>query len=162
MKRLTMILGILMLVGAVAVPVMALGPDWGWGWGHHMMGYWDSGPGYGRDYGNLTSDQENRLNTLDRKFYEESRDLRNQIWTKSEELDAVLNSATPDLDKAKELRKEISELRSQLDEKNFAYELEARKIAPDVGPGYGYGYGHHMMGPYYGRGMAYGPGNCWN
>jgi zinc resistance-associated protein len=159
MKKVTMILGILVLVGAVAVPVMAFGP--GWGWGHHMMGYWDNGPGYGRDYGNLTSEQRSRLNDLDQKYYEETRDLRNQLWTKSGELDAVLSSATPDLSKAKVLQNEISELRTKLDEKTLAYELEARKIAPDQRSGYGYG--HHMMGPYYGRGMGYyGPGYCWN
>jgi zinc resistance-associated protein len=163
MKRLTMILGILVLVGAVAVPVMAWGP--GWGWGHHMMGYWGNGPGYGRDYyGNLTSDQRSRLDTLDRKFYDETRDLRDQIRTKSGELDATLNSATPDLEKAKALQNEITDLRAKLDEKRLGYELEARKAVPDQRFGYGYGYGGgygHMMGPY-GRGMGYGPGYCWN
>jgi len=44
MKRLTTIIGILALVGAVAVPVMAWGP--GWGRGHHM-GRYGHGIGYG-------------------------------------------------------------------------------------------------------------------
>jgi zinc resistance-associated protein len=162
MKRLTTIIGILVLAGAVAVPVMAWGPHWVRG--HHMMGYWGSGPEYGRgDYGNLTSEQKSSLDALDRKFYEETRDLRDQIWTKSRELDSVLNSSNPDLDKAKALQKEISDLRAKLDEKTVTYELEARKIAPDqrLGHGYGRGYGYHM-GPY-GHMMGYGPGGyCWN
>jgi zinc resistance-associated protein len=162
MKKLTTIIGILVLVGAVAVPVMAWGP--GWGRGHHMMGYWGSDPEYGRGhYGNLTSEQKSRLDTLDRKFYEETGELRNQIRTKSRELDVALNSTDPDLDTAKALQKEISELRARLDEKALTYELEARKIEPDqrLGYGYGGGYGHHM-GPY-GHGMGYGPdNNCWN
>jgi len=169
MKKLTTIIGILVLIGALAVPVMAWGP--GWGRGHHMMGYWGSGPGYGRgDYGNLTTEQKSNLDTLDRKFYEETRDLRDQVWTKSRELDSVLNSSDPDLDKARTLQKEISALRAKLDEKSVAYELEARKIAPDAGYGW---YGHHR-GPY-GHMMGYGPGAgydrhmggygrgyCWN
>ena len=162
MRRLTMVLGILLLIGAVAVPVMARGP--GWSWGHHMMGYWGSGPEYGGDnYGSLTSEQRSRLDALDSKFYDQTRDLRDQIWTKSGELDTVLNSATPDLDKAKALQKEISELRARLDETRLTYELEARKIVPDQRLGYGYGgwYGHHM-GPYYGHMMGYGPGYCWD
>ena len=162
MKKLATIVGILLLAGAVAIPVMAWGP--GMGWGRHMMGYWDNGPGYGTDYGNLTSDQQSRLDALDRKFYDETRNLRDQIWTKSEQLDVALNSATPDSEKAKTLQKEISDLRASLDEKTFNYELEARKIVPGQQAGYGNGgwYGHHR-GPYgpgmgYGHGMGYGPG----
>jgi zinc resistance-associated protein len=161
MKKLTVIIGILLLAGAVAVPVMAWGPHWGWG--HHMMGYWGSDPDHGRgDYGNLTSEQKTKLDTLDQTYYEETRELRNQIWTKSRELDVTLNSSSPDLDKAKTLQKEISELRAKLDEKTLTYGLEARKIVPDQQLGYAYsgGYGYHM-GPY-GRGMGYGPGYCWN
>lgn len=157
MKRLTMILGILLLAGAVAVPVMAWGP--GWGRGHHMMGYWGNGPEYGRGYGNLTPEQRSKLDALDRTFSDETRDLRDQIWTTSRELDTVLNSSNPDLEKAKALQKEISELRAKLDEKELSYELEARKIVPDER--FGYGYGHHR-GPYSGHMMGYGPGNCWN
>ena len=161
MKRLTTIIGILMRVGAVSIPVMAWGP--GWGRGHHMMGYPGTGPERGRsDYGNLTSEQKSRLDTLDREFYDETRDLRDQIWSKSRDLDVALNIPGPDLEKAKALQSEISDLYAKLDEKILDYELEARKIAPDqrLGYGYGHGYGHHM-GPY-GRGMGDGPGYCWN
>jgi hypothetical protein len=43
MKRLFALLGILVLVGAIAVPVLAHGP--GWGRGGHMG--WGGGPVYG-------------------------------------------------------------------------------------------------------------------
>jgi zinc resistance-associated protein len=161
MKKLTTIIGILVLVGAVAVPVMAWGPHWGAG--HHMMGYWGSNPEYGRgDYGNLTSEQKNELDTLNRKFYEETRDLRDRVWTKSREFDSVLNSTYPDLDTAKTLQREISDLRAKLDEKTDTYELEARKIVPDQRLGHSRGgwYGYHMGS--YGHMMGYGPGYCWN
>jgi zinc resistance-associated protein len=175
MKRLTMILGIVVLVGAVAVPVFAWGP--GWGWGHHMRGYWGGGPGYAGTYRSLTSEQRNQLDALNQKFYGEAADLRYQIWAKSSELDSILSSTSPDLEKAKALQKEISDLRAKLDEKELGYELEARKIVPQdqSGPGYagGYGYGYGrgpgMMGPGYGYhmggfgpGMGYGPGACWD
>jgi len=158
MKKLTTMLGVLLLIGAVAVPVMAWYP--GGGRGHHMMGYWGNGPEYVEHYGNLTYEQRNRQDALDRKFYNETSDLRNQIWTKSRELDSVLNSANPDLDKAKSLQKGISELRAKMDEKTLSYEREAREIIPKdrLGSAYGGWYGRHM-GPY-GRGM--GPGYCWD
>jgi len=162
MKKLATVIGILVAIGLVTIPVMAWGPHMGWS-GNHMMGYWGNGPEYGRDAGNLTSEQKSKLDTLDRKFYEETRDLRDQIWTKSGELDVTLNATTPDLEKAKTFQQEISELRANLDEKRLNYELEVRKIIPDQRLGYGrndgYGYGH--MGNY-GSGMGYGHGYCWN
>jgi zinc resistance-associated protein len=162
MTKITTIIGILLLAGAVAVPVMAWGPHWGGG-GHHMMGYWGSSPEYGRgSYGNLTSEQKTKLEALDRKFYNETKELRDQIWTKSRELDVVLNSSNPDIEKAKALHNDIRALRAELDEKMLTYDLEARKILPDRRLGYGNGgwYGHHMGT--YGPMMGYGPGYCWN
>ncbi len=158
MKRLAMILGVAVLVGAVAVPVFAWGP--GWGWGQHMMGYWGGGPGYAGSYENLTSEQRSQMDTLNHKFYDETADLRNRIWTKSLEVDSALNGSKPDLEKAKVLQKEISELRGKLDEKELSYELEARKIAPQdqSGAAYAGGYGYPMGG--FGPGMGYGPGAC--
>ena len=160
MKRLITVLGILVLAGLVATPVMA----WhsGWRGGHHMMGYWGSGPEYDRDDRNLTAEQRNNLDSLDRKFYDETSDLRNQIWTKSRELDSILNSSSPDLEKARVLQKEIGDLRTKMDDKELSYELEARKIIPEDRSDYAYGgrYGDHMGA--YGRGMGSGPGYCWN
>lgn len=162
MKKIAIIIGILLLAGTVAVPVMAWRPHWGGG--HHMMGYWGSNSEYGRGiYGNLTSEQETKLEDLDRKFNSETEDLRDKIWTRSRDLDNVLNSTNPDLEKAKALQKEISDLRAKLDQKTVTYQLEVRKIVPDqqLGHGYGRGYGYHR-GPY-GRMMGYGPGgSCWN
>jgi len=167
MTRVTKVLGIALLVGVIAVPVFA----WAHGWsrGHHMMGPWGSGPGYcygpERGYENLTEEQRTQLEQLDRKFYDETAKLRNEIWSKSAELNNVLNAPNPDLEKAKSLQRDISDLRAKVDEKRLNYELEARKITPDerFAQGYGRGYyGHHMGG--YGRHMmgGYGPGSCWN
>ena len=158
MKRLTTILGVALLVAALAIPVFVWGH--GWGRGDHMMGYWGSDPDYywqdERGYGNLSKEQRSQLEQLDRKSYNETADLRNQIWTKSAELNTLLNSSDPDLEKAKALRKELSGLRARIDEKRLTYELEARKITPELrsSGGYGRGYGHHMGG--FGSGMGYG------
>jgi zinc resistance-associated protein len=172
MTKLTKSLGIALLVGALALPVFVWAD--GWGRGHHMMGPWGSGPGYHSDYErgyrNLTEEQRTQLEQLDRKFYDETADLRNEIWTKSAELKTLLNSSNPDSEKVRALQKEFSDLRAKLDERRLNYELEARKIRPEprFGRGYGRGnYGHHMrdfdrsMG--YGWHMrGYGPGSCRN
>ena len=88
------------------------------------------------------------------KFYNETSDLRNKIWTKSAELDTILNSTNPDIEKARAIQKEINDLRAKLDEKGINYELEAHKINPETRLSYRYGmdYGSHMRG--------YGPGAC--
>ena len=168
MTRLMKTLGIAVLIGTLAVPVFAWAYDWGRG--HHMMGPWDRGGYHERGYGNTTEEQRGQLAELDRKVYNETAKLRDEIWTKSNELNALLNSPNPDPEKAKALQKEIGDLRTTLDEKRLAYELEARKIAPEsrLSGGYGRGYnGRHMEG--YGPGMGsgrhrggYGPGTCWN
>ncbi|MEW6670260.1 MAG: periplasmic heavy metal sensor [Thermodesulfobacteriota bacterium] len=173
MKKLTTILGITLLSGLLIVPVISWARGWGWG-GGHMMGYWGRGPGdYDRDdrgyASTLTREQQDRLTDLDRKFYDETRELRDKLWSKSAELNAALAEASPDTAKVTGLQKEVSDLRAKLDEKMVTYEIEARKIAPDNRFSGGYGYGRHMMGGYgrggYGMGpgmMGYGPGACWN
>jgi len=191
MRKLLTVLGVLILVGAIAAPVMAHGP--GWGKGRHMMGYSGGGPGYygqyGRGYDNLTAEQRTQLDKLSRKFFDETSPLRNEIWTKKAALNTLLSSSSPDAEKAKALQKEISDLKAKMALARIDYELEVRKINPDArfgsgygrgsghhmwgrGPGMGYGhhmggYGHHMGG--YGPGMGYGrnmggygQGYCWN
>ena len=173
MKKLITILGITLLSGLLIVPVIAWAQGWGGG-GGHMMGNWGRGPGNydpdNRGYAStLTREQQDRLTDLDRKFYDETRELRDKLWSKSTELNTALAETSPDTAKATMIQKEVSELRANLDEKRVAYEIEARKIAPDIRSGGGYGYGRHMRGDYgrgkYGMGpgmMGYGPGACWN
>jgi zinc resistance-associated protein len=122
-------------------------------------------------------EQRTQLDNLHKKFYDETAQLRNEMWTKSRDLSALLNSPNPDADKARALQKEITGLKAQLAEKRLDFELEERKIAPDArygsgygrgsGRGYGKGYGHHMggyghhMGGYGHHKGGYGPGGCW-
>jgi len=158
MTRVRRILGIALLVGALGVPVFA----WAHGWerGHHMMGHWGGDPEYGyeRGYGSLTEEQRSKLEELDQKLYSETTDLRTEIWAKSAELDSLLRSPDPDPEKVKALQRELGDLRAKVDEKHLAYELEARKILPELRSSerYGMGYGHHMGGYGYHRGYG-----CW-
>ena len=169
MKKLTIVLGSIMLLAAVAYPVFAQGP--GWGRGHHMWGYGSGGPGYCWGYGpgqkDWTPEQLEKTDQLRQTFRDETRDLRGQIWEKSAEMERLMDSAEPDVDKLKALQKEVSNLRAKMAEKRMDFQLELRKIAPEetyaggygrgtkrgYGKGYGRGYGH-------GRG-AYGQGGCW-
>jgi Spy/CpxP family protein refolding chaperone len=130
MKRLLIIVGSFVLIASLAMPLLAHGP--GWNSGDHMRGFWGSGPeycyGYERGYRNLTQEQQGQLEQLDRKFYDETESLRNEIWTKSAELIALLRVPNANSENVRALRRQISDLRAKLDEQQLSYELEARKI----------------------------------
>lgn len=153
MKKAGMVLGVLLLVGALAYPVFAWGPGRGGG----MPGF---GGGFGscRDGGaaaaNLTDEQRVQLDELHQKFYNETNEIRNQIWTRQRELSTVMNADSPDLEKAKALQRELNSLKGQMAEKRLDYDIEARKIAPEAG-GFRTGKGC-------GKGMRGGYGSCWN
>ncbi len=165
MKKLLIILGGLVLVASLAVPILAHGP--GWAPGHHMGGYRGSDQGscwgYDRSYGDLSREQRIKLEEIEKKFYEETSELKNEIRAKSAELNSLFNSTDPDPEKLRALQRELSELRAKMDDRRLSYELEARKILPESRFSGGYGrdyYGHHMRG--FGPGMSYGPGSCWD
>lgn len=179
MKKTFTIIGALLLVAAIAYPVLAWGPGWGsmhrgMGWDHGQGNRWNNGGGYG--YGNLNQDQATKLDLLRQKFFDDTTGLRNDLWNKSRELGSVVNAENPDKAKAEALQNEINGLRAQLSQKRLDFQLETRKIVPNgergesYGPGYGpgmmgYGHGPGMMG--YGRGYGnhrgeFGGAPCWN
>ena len=154
MKRLISILAIVLLVGAVAVPLMAHGPTGGKS-GHMMYGR-------GGSSDNLTTEQREQLDALHKKFYDETAQLRKDLWDKRSELDNVLNTSVPDTEKAKAIQNEISDIQAKLAEKQVEFQVEAQKINPDAAR-YGRGYGRGMMdyGPRGGSRGGFGPGTCW-
>jgi zinc resistance-associated protein len=171
MKKLMTTLGIVMLVSLFAVPVLANR------WGASGYGYRDH-PGPGPCWiagGDVSESQRAELQKLEKKFFDETAQLREQIWEKSRELNTLLDSPSPDAKKVRTLQSEISDLKAKMAEKRVNYELEARKVAPNArfGRGYGRGYekgrgmgyhhGPHHPGPYGHGGMhyGYGYGPCW-
>jgi zinc resistance-associated protein len=118
----------------------------GYGMGPGMMGYGPGNGSYGRGayYGNLSQEDSNRLQQARDKFFDETRELRNQIRDKRFALNDELDSANPDKAKVTELQTALSRLQSDYDQKALAYRLDVRKILPEsAGPrGYGYGPGN--------------------
>jgi zinc resistance-associated protein len=158
MRKALSIIGTLLLVAAIAIPVYARGQ--GGGKSHQRMGYGKANSCYcwqqGKVYDNLTDEQRRQLQELYQTFSNEKARLRNEIRSKSAELNTLLNSPNPDDEKAKAFQKEISDLRAKLDQKRVNFRLEVRKIAPDVqfGRKYSKGYARNMKGR--------GPSRCWN
>ncbi len=131
--------------------------DWGGGYGHHGYGMDDghhgSGMGYGhrgyrdddrsdRDYeGDLTRDEIRQLEEAHEAFYKETKELRYKLDDKARDLNRELAGENPDKQKAAKLQKELSELRSDLDQKRLDHQIETRKISPKAGRGWMRGYG---------------------
>ena len=101
-SRVTKIVGIGLLAAVLAVPTIVLAHGWG---GRHMMGNWGMGPGsmrpYDKGYTTLTPEQKTQLDQLDRRFYDETAELKKELWNKSAELNIILNGTAPDLEKVK-------------------------------------------------------------
>jgi Spy/CpxP family protein refolding chaperone len=154
MKKILAVLGIAFLVGLLAYPAFSHGP--GWGWKHHGMDDSDRdirhGHMYNRGYEGLSDADRSKLDELDRNYYQETEGLRSQLYQKTDELYALLDSSNPDSVEAKALQSEISDLRGTLDQKRIEYELESRKINSD----------YRISGkPRWRHGRGYGRGNCW-
>jgi Spy/CpxP family protein refolding chaperone len=133
--------------------------------GGHMGGFGGGASGscgqYDRGYGYQNPEERTRQDQRDEAFYRDTAEIRNQIHSKSAELDTLLNSPNPDLGKARDLQKETSKLQAKMEEKRLNHELEERKRNPEArsGKGYGWGYGPHMGG--FGSMGDYGPGMGW-
>ena len=170
MKRALAIVGILTLAAIIAVPVLAQGP--GGGRGRMMQGYGqgDAGncPRYAAWDDKLTDEQRTQLDKLQQKFFDETAALRSQMAAKHSELSILMNTSNPDLEKAKALQKEISDLRGKMGQERIKLFAEERKINPDARFGMGWGRGGMKgggpcgggLGKGYGRGFGGGP--CWN
>ena len=144
---------------AKVIPEAGFGRGFGRGLGiDPRMGGFPKRPGFSP----LTEEQRDQLNELNKKFREETAELREDFRSTFRELSSILDSEKPDEKKAKAIQKEISELRAELSRKTLDLRLEVRKILPETGYTRGFGRGfspHRGYGPHMGRGrgMHWGP-----
>ncbi len=184
MKKIATVFGVLFLAAVVASPAFARGQGryGGGGYGDYRGGgqgdcwrgdgasgdYRGGGQGYCRradsGTGALTAGERDRLAELNRAFDRETDEIRGMIRYKSSELNAVLDSPSPDVDKARALQTEINDLRAKKADARLAYQIETRKLGVEdryaggygrgKGKGNGYGKGRNK-----GKGMGYGNGS---
>jgi len=123
------------------------------GYGGGMMGY---GPGNGYHmrgngaWGNLSEEQAAKLDSARQTFFNDTRELREQIEEHEIALQNEMDKENPDTAAVSELQKQVSELRAEFDQKAITHRLEMRKLMPEDYQGRGYGQ----------RGDR-GPGYCW-
>ena len=169
MNNLVKALTVLAIAGIVGFAATSFA-GWGRGGGGNC---WGQGSGWGqRGYGpsgyqgNLTDEQITRLDKERQAFFEETRNLRENLYQKELELRSELAKENPDSQKAAGLQAEISDLTAQLDQKRIDHRIKMKKENPEFFAGKGYGYGGRGMGRgFYGQGMGRGMrgqgGCCW-
>jgi Spy/CpxP family protein refolding chaperone len=168
-----MIFMVLAIVAVLGIAVTSFA-GWGrghWGYGSHMgpgygmhRGWADGprgygGPGYQRD---LSEEDLAKLNNERQAFFEETSDLREQLYQKQLELRSEIAKPEPDTKKAAGLQAEISNLEGQLAQKRLNHQIKMRKEFPRAGfSGQGYGRRGKGRGMYGGGGYGKGGGGCW-
>jgi zinc resistance-associated protein len=169
-NKILVIVAIIGMAGfaATAFADWGMGPGhrgWGMGYGPHygMMddtetGYgpgYDRGPGWcGQGYAaNLSEEDLKKVDEARQVFFDETKNLRQNIYQKELELRSEFAKENPDAGKLSRLQKELSEFESQLDQKRINYMLKMRKINPDAGRR---GWGPPNRG--YARGPGFGGG----
>jgi hypothetical protein len=111
--------------------------------GGRMMGNWGTGlenllQNWQDRKENTISHNEQRkqMQELDQQHNEDSAYLTYQIQMKEKQLDALLESTGPDIEKIKALRKNIRELRLVVDQEQRQYERDAWGLNNDYGSDY--------------------------
>jgi Spy/CpxP family protein refolding chaperone len=157
MKK-TTIVALCMILGLALVATVALARGPGFG---PAFGRGPGGPAYGvPPIPNLTTEQSAQIKALRDGFLKEIEPLQKELYTKGTELRSLWSTQNADPAAIKAKQNEISEIRSQLQDKATDLGLEIRKVLtpeqlaqlPAIGADarfgrHGMGFGGPMMGP---------------
>jgi Spy/CpxP family protein refolding chaperone len=162
MRKRIVVLGLVAIMLLGVTYVYAQGP--GYGPGHRGMFSQES---WGPKVSNLTPEQKAKFQELQRKFNDETAQLKGSILTKRIELQSLWTNPKADPKTILAKEKELRDLQNQMRDKAVQSKLEARQLlTPEqlaefgTGSGMGPGFGRsHMMGGGHGMGRGgMGPG----
>jgi zinc resistance-associated protein len=102
------------------------------------------GPGKGQEYGrgscymkNLSDDEMKKAEEERDTFFKATEELRQEIYSKELELKSEIAKKNTDIEKAKKIQKEISELKAQFGQKRLDHMLKMKSINPSLIRGFG-------------------------
>lgn len=163
-KNTLTVIGIALAIVLVGSWVFAHGPGGKKGYGHH-------GYGYGDPYSSLTSEQREKLQAQEKKFYEDTAQLRRELYQKSLELRGLWIDPKADPEKIKAKQREAFDLQRRIQDKALEHKLAVRELLPEEGIcqgpwEHGMGSGPHHGGGHMGWGgrdfmRGYGTEHCW-
>jgi Spy/CpxP family protein refolding chaperone len=107
----------------------------------------------------LTSEQEEKLQVEQERFFHDTADMRRELRQKRLEMEALWLDPKNDPEKIKAKHKEVLELQRQFQEKRLDHKLALREILPEESLGQrGWGRSDYGHGPRHGRKHAWGSG----
>ncbi|MBN2140467.1 MAG: periplasmic heavy metal sensor [Desulfovibrionaceae bacterium] len=147
-KKTTLVLGT--ALAALLVAGLALAGPYGHG----------DGPGMGRIYAQLSPEKQALVDKVMDQHQAKSHDLREKMWAKRTELDALVRSGKAEKKDIQSLVQEMTRLRSEMHTEREALRAELTKETgiepPRRGLGPGFGERAHGFGP----GNGPGAGRC--
>jgi hypothetical protein len=141
MKISAIIFGIILISATTIIPAQAGGMGGGIGGGmgggmgggtmgnlgNALMNWFQKWQNERRDTASH-NDQSKQIEELNKKHYEDSLNLKYQIQMKEKELESLLKSTNPDIEKLRAVNREIHELRSLAEQEQRNYELEMDRM----------------------------------
>ena len=114
----------------------------------------------------LTAEQREKLQTLQQKFFQDTADLRRDLYKRRLEMKLLWIDPSADPEKIKAKESEILDIQRKIKEKAFDLRLAVRQILPGESLGremWGWGGERHMgMRGHWGEGReGYTAGRCW-
>ena len=155
MNKIGKIIVVAAIIGIVGYAATSFA-GWGRGWGSggdcrgQGAGWSQRGSAAPGSRGNLSDQDIDKLNKERQAFFEDTRELRENLYQKELELRSEMAKQDPDVNKAVALQKEVSNIEGQLDQKRVEQRIKMQKENPDFFADRGCGSGH-------GRGSGYGP-----
>jgi Spy/CpxP family protein refolding chaperone len=109
------------------------------GWMNSEGGYGDCpgfaeggrGGGCGGFAADLSEEQRAQLNEVRKAYFEETKELRDQMRDKADALHEALEADSVDAEAAAALQADLSKIRADLDQKRLAHRIEMQKLFPD-------------------------------
>jgi Spy/CpxP family protein refolding chaperone len=125
MKKTTIVgLGLILVGALVATVALAWGPGFGLGFGRGFRGPADGVP----PIPNLTAEQSAQIKDLRDGFLKETESLQKELYTKGTELRNLWQSPNPDQVAISAKQREMTDLRTQFQEKATSLGLAIRKL----------------------------------
>ena len=114
-----------LVVVALVLSLISAASAWAGPWGR---GCWGAGAP-------LTPEQSAKVFDLKQKFFNDTADLRRQMFQKRAELAALWQASPPDQAKIAATQQELNALRDQMQQKSLDFHMQVRKIAPGAALG---------------------------
>lgn len=131
MKKSLIAISALLAVALVATSAFSWSPGRGCRGG--QGGWMNQGDGFDTSaWNDLSQEKRDELTALRQKFIDETYETRSAMMTKHQEIRMLMETSSPDRAKLETLSQEITGLRQQMFSKGIDFQLEAKKIAPEL------------------------------